>query len=59
MDVRRAVLELAAWSDVPGRTTGFASAALRAQAVALVRAAFPSREPTAEPIARPLGMVPA
>ncbi|HEX6349334.1 MAG TPA: hypothetical protein VF160_08080 [Candidatus Dormibacteraeota bacterium] len=37
MDARRAVIELAAWSDAPGRTAATASAALRAQAVALMR----------------------
>ena len=40
LDDRGAVLGLAAWSDVPGRTAGFAAGALRAQAVALVRAAL-------------------
>jgi len=59
MDVRRAVLELAAWSDVPGRTTGFASAALRAQAVALVRAALPGAKPAAAALAAARELVPA
>ena len=36
MDARRAVVELAAWSDVPGRTAATASAALRARAVGLL-----------------------
>jgi hypothetical protein len=36
MDARRAVVELAAWSDAPGRSAATASAALRARAVALL-----------------------
>jgi len=36
MDARRAVVELAAWSDAPGRTAASAAAALRARAVALL-----------------------
>ena len=59
MDVRRAVLELAGWSDVPGRTAGFAAAALRAQAVALVRAVLPGPGPTAAPLAAARELVPA
>jgi len=59
MDVRRAVLELAAWSDVPGRTTGFAAAALRGQAVALVRAAIPGARPPAGVVVAARELVPA
>jgi hypothetical protein len=45
---RRAVLELARWSDVPGRTATAAAGALRTQAVAMLRAHRPvptSRQP--------------
>jgi hypothetical protein len=57
IDVRAAVLELAAWSDVPGRTAGFAAAALRAQAVALVRAALPRAAQIDAPLANALDLV--
>ena len=43
MDARRAVVELAAWSDAPGRTAASASAALRARAVSLFPVAAPAQ----------------
>ena len=52
---RQAVAELAEWSDVPGRRAGFAAAALRSRAVALLRS---PRRPA--PLAAPeLVLVPA
>ena len=55
MEPRQAVVELAEWSDVPGRSAGFAAAALRTRAVALLRS---PRRPA--PLAAPaLVLVPA
>jgi hypothetical protein len=59
LDERGAVLELAAWSDVPGRTAGVAAGALRAQAVALVRAALRRAAKVPAPVVGGRELVPA
>lgn len=51
---RRAVIELAAWSDVPGRTAAAAAGALRSHAVALMRAQRPASRPPAIPTSEPV-----